>query len=176
MNELYQWREGAIKYIGDAQEIAEHLERLAELKGGGLTTDEIVADAMDEQSPLHPNIEKDEKVAAHNWRKHQMRGLVGALVRVTVEQTDTIEREITIRGFPHVEGLYRPSTVVLSDTQLDEAYKKILVRDLMTMRRRMVNYDEFTGVVTAIDSLPLSQLGADNGNPTSREITTDQQA
>lgn len=162
MNEIYQWRESSIKYIGDAQEIAEHIERLAELKGGGLTTDEIVADALDEQSPLHPNIEKDDKVAAHNWRKHQVRGLIGAIVRVTVEQTDTIEREITIRGFPHVDGLYRPSTVVLTDTQLDEAYKKILARDLMTMRRRMVNYDEFAGVVHAIDELPLSQLGDAN--------------
>lgn len=165
MNEIYQWRENGLKYVGDAQEIAAHLERLAETKGGGLTTDEIVADAMDDRSPLHPNIEMDDQIAAHNWRKHQVRGLIGSLVRVTVEQTDTIEREITIRGFPHVDGLYRPSAVVLTDTQLNDAYKKILARDLMAMRQRMTNYTEFSGVVSAIDQLPLLQIGEKtNGN------------
>lgn len=163
MNEIYQWRETGVSYIGDAQEIAEHLERLASSKGGGLTTEEIVADAMDEMSPLHPNIEKDEKVAAHNWRKHQMRGLVGSLVRVTVQQSPAGDREIRVRAMPHVEGLYRPSEIVVTDVQLHDAYKKMLVRDLMVTRQRIASYDEFAGVAQAIDALPLFQLGETNG-------------
>ena len=171
MNEIYQWKDG-FQYIGDAQEIGDHLVALAEAKGGGLTTDDIVADALDPSSPLHPNVEKDDQVAAHNWRKHQMRNLVGSLVTVKVDQTDTLEREIKVRGFPNVDGLYRPVDVVVTDTQLADAYKKVLARDLGIMRRRMLNFDEFSGVVKAIDELPIFQLGEDHG----REISTNQQA
>ena len=170
MNEIYQWKENSFQYIGDAQEIGEHLAALAEMKGGGLTTDEIVADALDPSSPLHPNIEKNEQVAAHNWRKQQMRSLMGALVTVTVEKTDTIERDIRVRGFPNVEGLYRPVDVVINDTQLADAYKKILAKDLGIMRQRMLNFNEFSGVVKAIDELPLLQIGEIDG----RENSTNQ--
>lgn len=164
MNEIYQWRESGMRFIGDAQEIAEHLERLAQTKGGGLTTDEIVADAMDQMSPLHPNIEKDERLAAHNWRKHQMRNLVGSLVRVTVTEGELGENEVRIRGFPHVDGLYRPSEVVVTNAQLTGAYQKILYHDLMITRKRIANFAAFSGVVQAIDELPKFQIGDSNGS------------
>ncbi len=165
MNEIYQWRERGMRFIGDAQEIAEHLERLAQTKGGGLTTDEIVADAMDQMSPLHPNIEKDEKVAAHNWRKHQMRNLVGSLVRVSVTEGTLGDKEVRIRGFPHVDGLYRPSEVVITDTQLNDAYQKILYQDLMITRKRIASFATFSGVVQAIDELPLLRIGDGSDQP-----------
>lgn len=173
-NQLYQWRTGQ-RYIGDAQEIADHIARLAELKGGGLTTDELVADALDERSPLHPNIEKDEQVAAHNWRKHQVRNLIGALVRVTVKEEPQGEREVTIRAFPHVEGLYRPAEVVITETQLNDAYQKILYHDLLQTRQRIANFAAFSGVVKAIDNLPEIQIG-DKHERSARTISADQQA
>ena len=167
-NQIYQWREG-IKFIGDAQEIAEHLERLAESKGGGLTTDEIVADALSELSPLHPNIEKDEQVAAHNWRKFQVRNLIGSLVRVTVTESPAGDKEVRMRGFPHVEGLYRPAEIVVTDTQLHDAYRNIIINDLAITRKRIASFDEFSSVAKAIDELPLFQLGDNDGRETSTD-------
>jgi hypothetical protein len=163
-NQIYQWKQNGMQYIGDAQEIMEHLERLAESKGGGLTTDEIVADAMDEQSPLHPNIEKDDKVAAHNWRKHQVRGLVGSIVMADIQQTPAGEREYVVRAVAHVDGLYRAMRIVMTEPQLYDKHMETLKRDAAIFRRRISDVAEFAAVAQAIDELPIFKIGTDDGN------------
>lgn len=153
---IYQWRDTpGFSFIGDADEIVAHLEGLAEKKGGSVSTDDLVADAMDESSPLHPNIEHDERVAAHNWRKHQMRNLIGALVRVTVVESQNEEkREIRVKAFPHTGEGYTPVQIVLTDTELRDRYVGQLSNEIKAWAKKARDFREFVGIVNAIQSLP----------------------
>jgi len=142
------------KFVGDADEIVAHLESLAELKGGSITTDELVADAMDQSSPLYPNIEQDEKIAAHNWRKHQVRNLVGALVRVTVIEEEDKPREIRVKAFPHTSEGYTPVQLVFNDNDLRRQYMGQLTNEMKSWAKRAQDFREFEQVVSVINSLP----------------------
>lgn len=161
---VIQWRDTpGFKFIGDADELVAHVESLAESKGGSITTDELVADAMDQSSPLYPNIEQDERVAAHNWRKHQMRNLVGALVRVTVIQDDEEDkpREIRVKAFPHTSQGYTPVHYVFSDADLRQQYLGQLANEMRSWARKAQDFKEFATVVSAINGLP--ERANDNG-------------
>lgn len=164
-NGIYQWRETpGFSFVGDADEIVAHLEGLAEKKGGSISTDDLVADAMSESSPLHPNIEHDERVAAHNWRKHQMRNLIGALVRVTiVEGEGEKEREIRVKAFPHTGEGYTPVQIVLTDTELRDRYIGQLSNEIKSWARKARDFREFAGIVTAIQSLPEGESDSGSG-------------
>lgn len=152
----YQWRPvPGIEFVGDANEIGRHLEELAEEKGGIITTRDIVDDAQNIKSPLHPNIEWDDKVAADRWRNWQARCLAGSLVRVAVQHVGENSREITVRGFVNVsvDGHrgYSPMSFVLSDGALTDQYVKQLEQQLISWGRKASDFDEFASIVRAID-------------------------
>ncbi len=164
---LYQWRETpGWKFVGDADEIAQHIASLTERKGGFVTTDELVADALDERSPLHGNVELDDRVAAHNWRKHQMRNLVGALVRVSVVEADDGEKELRVRAFPSVisDGARSYTTVemVLSEADLRRQYVLRLNQEIRIWQRKAAEFREFTDVVEVIGRLQLPAQTEEN--------------
>ena len=162
---MYQWRDTpGFSFIGDVDEIVAHLGGLAERKGGTITTDDLVADAMSETSPLHPNIEHDERVAAHNWRKHQMRNMIGALIQVTVVEAPGEEpREIRVKAFPHTGEGYMPVQIVLTDTELRDRYIGQLANEIKAWARKAKDFREFSNIVSVVQSLPIEGDPTDDG-------------
>lgn len=83
--QMYSWREGS-HISADPHVIGRALETLAIRQRRplhGLTADDVVQEAMNEESPLHDLFEWDNDKAAHDHRCSQARSILNGL-RVTV--------------------------------------------------------------------------------------------
>ena len=90
--------------------------RELESKNGELTTEVVIADARDPDSPLHDHFDWDDEAAADNWRREQARRLIRS-VRLVIHETQTTVRQVAyVRdpSKPKDEGGY-VSTVTLRD-------------------------------------------------------------
>lgn len=157
----YEWRDTpGWKWIGDAEEIGRHIEAIAEDKAGFITTQDIVNDARDLSSPLHPNFEWDDLKAAENWREQTARALVGSLISVKVRHAETEGEptEIRVRAFVNVEvegqHYYSPISVIVQHANLYEQHLKRLYQEAQSWRRKASDFREFAGVVSVISELP----------------------
>lgn len=154
----YQWRHTpGWKWIGDAEEVGRHIEMLAENKNGFLATADVVNDARDLHSPLHPNFEWDDLRAAERDRQQTARALVGSImaVRVVHEDGKPEPQEISVRAFINVEvegqHYYSPISVVVRTLDLKKQYVKRLFGEIQAWRRKAADFDVFSAIVVAID-------------------------
>lgn len=69
--------------IKDKELVAQRLAEIAELNGGRLTPDLVLADAQDSGSVLHRLFEWDDSIAAHQHRLSQARSIITS-VRVVI--------------------------------------------------------------------------------------------
>lgn len=146
---------------GDAGQIGQYLERMAEDNGGTITTMMIATDGDRRSSPLYPLFEHDMEVAALNWRHHETRNLIGSLVVVkTIESTDPDKETETImvRAFPHVsddgERSYTPVFVAARVPSLQNQIVKRLLSEARAWQKRAKEFAIFSEVTAAIELLP----------------------
>lgn len=86
----YSWRDEE-KFAVAAQRIGERLAAIAEDEGGALHPRDVVADARQPTSPLHPLFEWDDRKAAVAHRLTQARDIIGSIVvHVTGEEDSTL--------------------------------------------------------------------------------------
>lgn len=159
----YEWRATpGWHFTGDANEIGGHVEKLAEERDGFLTTKDIVNDARNPHSLLHPQFEWNDQVAAEKWRESTARALVGSLYSVRVEQSAQGDKEVRAKAFINVvvEGrhFYSPVENVVKIASLHDQYLQSLLTEAILWRRKAEGFQEFSTVVQAIDSLPLARL------------------
>lgn len=159
-NITYEWRSTpGWKWVGDAEEIGRHIETIAEDKDGFLTTKDIVNDARTINSPLHPNFEWDDLVAAEKYRDVTARNLIGSLVAVQVkhEEDGKEPTEIRVRAFVNVqvdgESRYSPISVIVRRTDLYDQYMTQLWQEMVNWKKKAEKFQEFALVVNAIDQL-----------------------
>lgn len=76
-------------------ENTEVIERIRELENenGELTTDVVIEDARDQNSPLHNYFDWNDVEAADKWRKEQARRLIRS-VRLVIHETETTVRQV----------------------------------------------------------------------------------
>ncbi len=95
-----------------AQVIGEELERIRISDDGKLTPPAIVEAAKPAKAPLHPCFEWDNSKAGKQWREHQARNLVRAVVTV-------VEGGEPAPAFVHVtvekENYYQSTTVAVQN-------------------------------------------------------------
>lgn len=145
----YQW-------IGDAQEIGERIDMLIEDQGGELTPDEVVRDAITKSSPLHPNFEWDDTVAAHLHRRQTARTLLGAIVVVEVSSQPVnhpVRAFVNIHDRENQKQYYTTVIVAMSDGEkkrqvLEQAWQK-----LESWRDRYKDLQEFSQIIQQIEEL-----------------------
>jgi len=65
----------------------ERIQQLAQKRRGRITPREVVDDARDDASPLHPLFEWNDGIAADRYREEQARVLIGR-VRIEIEVVD----------------------------------------------------------------------------------------
>lgn len=148
----YKWRNGA-SYPVKAQEAGEYLHDMSE-KNGGITAADVLEDARDEDSLLHPCFEWHDQKAAEKYRLLQAVKLVGDLVCVAVRE----ESEPTyIQAFCNTEkkeygktATYKPVEVALSDEAERACILENAKRDAATFARKYEMLMEFSGVITEI--------------------------
>lgn len=127
---VYEWRTG-FHHKTDPQKAGAVFEELA--KEGRLNAPTLVDVSRPEDAPLHKEFEWKDDIAAEEWRKHQARNLINAIVIREEEK----EEATPVRAFFIVEersGNYEPTTVILRDEKKTEALKDQCLKELMAFK------------------------------------------
>lgn len=161
-NIVYEWKKDQPfrRWIGDAQEIGDRIEAIWEQRNGDLQPLDIVEDARNPKSPLHPNFEWDDHQAAGKYREVTARNLLGAIVRVSMNDEPLSN---PIRAFVNVargstERSYMPVIVAMRDPDIRESVLRQALNELSRWKKKYADYQEFATVIDAIESISLEAL------------------
>jgi len=115
----FRWK--TMHYPVDPQVVGEYLEEMAG-DAGSVKPEQVVRDAERKESPLHPIFDWNNDSAAHKYRLHQARVMLGNLERVTIRVTEEGTEETEhIRAFVNVRSPIADS----EDVKTDSSYMKI---------------------------------------------------
>jgi len=147
----YAWKDNfPLSFRGDAQEIGERIVSISEQRGGSIVPADIVEDARNQSSPLHPNFEWDDAKAAHLHRIQTARNLMGAIIVVKVN-----EEVITpVRAYVHVkqESAYMPVQVAMSIANIRLGIIADALREYKSWYKRYRDLEEFGDIIQAIEA------------------------
>ena len=149
----YRWKpQTSIKV--DAQIAGEELERIRVQHNGRLTQDDVVTEARDKASPLHPAFEWNDKKAAHQWRLEQASYMIRS---ITVVMDETRVESEPVRAFVNVVRDEDRSYTSLAHAMSDEELRRQVIAaawaELMAWRKRHAELVELTRVFAVIDEV-----------------------
>lgn len=146
---IYQWKKGSHHKV-EPEVAAEVMNGLAEK--GTLNAETLVDVSKDENSPMHPEFDWDDTTAAHNWRLHQARNVINALVMID----DAEPEKEPVRVFLKIESVNQnqyESTQVLVRTQTGrDAMIEQAERELKAFRAKYEAILTWTNAISNIDS------------------------
>ena len=125
-----------------AGDVCEKLER-----EGRLTPNALVDESRPADAPLHAAFEWDDAIAGEEWRRHQARNLIGALIIVTEPEKPSV------RGFYKIEsrsGGYEAIGTILKTESKYAALLKTAKSELTNFARKYRSLTELTPVFDAI--------------------------
>lgn len=147
---IYKWKAGSQPKI-DAQIAGEELERIRTYHNGRLESDMVVEAARDEQNPLHPAFEWNDKRAADAFRVEQAKYLIRS-IEVTVAPDQDAK---PVRAFVSVvrddDRSYTSVSHALADPELRHQVLVNALRELEAWRDRYAELVELANVFVAID-------------------------
>ncbi len=133
-------------YKVDAQTAGEELERIA--NKGELTPQNIVDESRSEDAVLHGCFDWNDETAATSWRKQQARTLIDNLVTVEVCGEATPE---TTRAFVHIQGNYKPMSVVVTAKEYSDEMLEKALRELRMFQNKYSTLKQLADVFASID-------------------------
>ena len=137
----------------------EVLQRIRSLeKDGIVTTQAVIADAEDPQSPLHPFFEWDNDVAADSWRIEQARRLIRS-VRLVIHERSLAVRSVAYIKDPDSQSGYVSTLMLRTDR---ERARRALFAELERAHSAMTRaYDvaESVGVSNEVESIRAQIMG-----------------
>lgn len=155
----YEFSEGArfqAGATGDAKIIGEHLELLRQQFKGELTPKDVVDDARNPNSPLHPFFEWSDSTAAEAYRVEQARGLIRSVVAVYVREEKPAVRT---RAFVHVPEPgaphYRSADHAMSQEKTRKMVLERALRELNAWRKRYKDLTELADIFTAAEQVEM---------------------
>ena len=135
------------KYAPEADVAVDYIEEIKK-KRGGITSQLLVIEATNEDSPLHDCFEWDDTKAAGQWRIEQGRSLLKNLIMAVVE--DEEEKPIYVRCFVspiEVENeggtSYLTIREICNDDILNVAYLRQLKKELHAFVAKIENYAHY---------------------------------
>lgn len=152
MTVTYKWKPGTIVKL-DAQLVGEELDAIRR-RHNKLDAENVVFEAADEDSVLHPHFEWNDEIAAHNWRLDQAQYLIRHLDVVISKQDDD---ERTIRAFVNVVEETERHYISVQDAMRDPELRRQVVdrafSELESWRKRHAELTEFARVFASVDKL-----------------------
>lgn len=147
----------------EAQPIGEHLDELA-AQGIEMTPDGVLPHAAKMSSPLYPYVEWDDSIAAHKWRKHEVRQIFNHLEVQYVDVQTEEERNAPAFVSLHVSKTnddgeieytrcYVQTQEVVEQPDLREQAIEQALRQLRHWQGQYKMYNEFDALHSAIDEL-----------------------
>lgn len=150
---IYKFASGSVHCV--SPEVAGPiLNRMGE--EGRLTPKNVVNEARPEESPLHPEFEWDDAIAAEKWREKQAQLLIAHTIMIDEEQPNA---EPSRAFYVTVEkSHYEPIQVILKD----EAKRSVLLenakRELISFKKKYKTLNELAKVFDAIDQLTIEDV------------------
>lgn len=148
---VYRWKPGSTAPL-EAQAAGDEMERIRVRNNGRLTSELVVEAARDEDAPLHPAFEWNDKRAAEAHRLEQARYLIRS-IEVVVDRGDP--EPVPIRAFVNVQRdedrSFTSTFHALSDVDLRAQVIASAWRELEAWRRRHAELVEFARIFTEID-------------------------
>ncbi|MDF2622022.1 MAG: hypothetical protein K0S00_4681 [Xanthobacteraceae bacterium] len=138
----------------DAKSVGEHLELLRQQQHGELTPEDVLKDAENPNSPLHSFFEWSDTEAARQYRLHQARGLIRAVVAIyTSDDRPAVRTKAYVHipepGAPH----YREAGHAMSQTKTRQMVLQRAWRELQQWRARYKDLKEFSELFEVIDDV-----------------------
>lgn len=152
----YEFAEGARFQAGadaaNAKVVGERLDHLRNKFKGELTPDDVVEDARNSKSPLHPFFEWNDGAAAEHYRLQQARGLIRSVVAIYTRPDMPAVRtkmfvHISEPGAPH----YREASHAMGQADTRHAVLQTAWRELQSWRKKYAELREFSDLFEIID-------------------------
>lgn len=146
---VYKWKD-AKQIRANANEAAQVMNQLAER--GALTAENLVEASKPGDAPLHNDFEWDNDKAANEYRKHQARNIINALVIVPDETVPTNE---PVRAYFQIEDggrRYTQLTAIMESPSQMEMLLKSALNELAVFRKKYGLLQELQDVMKSIDS------------------------
>lgn len=139
-----------------AKRVGEHIELLRKQCKGELTPEDILADAKNDNSPLHDYFEWSDTAAAHQYRLQQARGLIRAVVAVYVDE-NKVKPAVRTRAYVHINEPsaphYREASHAMSQQKTRQLVLQRAWRELQSWRQRYKDLKEFSDLIAVIDEV-----------------------
>lgn len=149
----YSWKPKVQMPI-PAQIVGERIEQIRVKRGGNLTPSDVVVDARQDHSPLHPCFEWDDHTAAEKYREDQARYLLRQIV-VTIQKAES--ESYTVRAFVNLKDENsRSYTSVLTAMGDVEKRRQIIQQawnELKAWKSRYQEYKELADIFAALESV-----------------------
>lgn len=142
---IYQWKSGC-RHKTDPEVAAAEMNRLAEMNQ--LNAEALVEASRPADAPLHCEFEWDDTKAAEEYRKHQGRNLINAIIIINDEQ----ENPEPIRAYFQTEeksSNYEPINVILQSVDKTDTLRKQALNELLSYRSK------YHTILKAIDGMYL---------------------
>lgn len=153
----YEFAEGARFQPGattDPSAVGRHIAMLKEQFKGELTPEDVLADAKNNNSPLHSFFEWDDSAAAHQHRLNQARGLIRTIVAVYTHDDKPATR---MRAYVHINDNaaphYRETSHAMSVKATRDMVLQSAWREFQSWRRRYADLREFAEIFDAADAV-----------------------
>ena len=145
---VYEWKVGAHCGIDPqiAGEVCGGLER-----DGKLTADNLVDASRPVDAPLHGQFEWNDSIAGEEWRKHQARNIINALV-VRTEKAEPVRAFFKIESGKDAHNYESILTIVETPDKHQMLISQVY-RELKAFRNKYATIRELQPVWNIIDSI-----------------------
>ena len=151
---IYKFAQGSVHAVS-AQVAGPLLNQMG--TEGRLTPKNVVEEARPEDSPLHPEFEWNDTVAAEKWREKQAQLLIAHTIRV--EESETFNNPQTRAFFVTVEkSHYEPVDVIMRDEKKRNVLLENAKRELISFKKKYSSLTELSSVFLAIDQLTIYDI------------------
>ncbi len=150
---IYKFAEGSIHTVS-AQVVGPILDQMG--RKGILTPKNVVDEARPEDSPLHPEFEWDDAIAAEKWREKQAQLLIIHIVKIDEPEPSSTP----IKAF-HVtveKSHYEPIDIILKDEMKRNVLLENAKRELISFKKKYHTLSELSNVFMAIDQITIDDI------------------
>ncbi len=154
-----RFQSGAPHDKNAAKSVGEHLEFLRQQFKGEITPKDVLDDARNPNSPLHPYFEWSDTDAAEQYRLQQARGLIRAVVAIYVSDDKPAKRQ---KAYVHIaEGStphYREAGHAMSVKSTRDIVLRQAWREFQAWRKRYKDLKEFSELFDAAEQVEMKLL------------------
>lgn len=155
-----KWKEGS-RVKTSASDAYKFFEKVRHENNGELDIDYAVESSRDKTSPFHNELEWNDKIAGHEYRKNQMRYFVRSIevVREDIKTPIRVYESIKVERVVEDEDdsknkhrhVFKSTEEILSDESGRAQLLSQAIRDALAFRRRYAALSELANIITAID-------------------------